>query len=206
VTVSQALALRPATSADVKRLAVVLARAFYDDPPLVWMLPDPETRLRRITRVFRAIIGIESLPFGGIDVACGGGEIVGGAVWMPPGHPRPGFWASTRTLPVHTQALAPGLAKASRFGRALSDAHPKEPHWYLKMIGVDPSWQGRGVASLLLRSRLKRCDQEGQPAYLEASKPEGVLIYEHFGFQRKCNLDMPEGAPVQTTMWRPPAP
>jgi GNAT superfamily N-acetyltransferase len=205
VTGSQALTLRPATSADVKKLAAVLARAFYEDPPLVWMLPDPATRLGRITRMFRAIIGIESLRFGGIDVACGGEDIVGGAIWMPPGHPKPGIWAAARTTPVHTRALASGLGKASRFGRALSDAHPKEPHWYLKLIGVDPAWQGRGAASLLLRSRLKRCDEEGQPAYLEASKPEGVLIYEHFGFQRQCKLDMGEGAPVQMTMWRPPA-
>jgi hypothetical protein len=33
--------VRPATPGDVKALADVLARAFYDDPPLMWLLPDP---------------------------------------------------------------------------------------------------------------------------------------------------------------------
>jgi GNAT superfamily N-acetyltransferase len=205
VTGSQTLALRPATSADVKKLAAVLARAFYDDPPLNWLLPNGATRLGRTTQEFATIIGIESLRYGGVDVACGGEEILGGAIWMPPGHWQPGFRESMRALPSHLRALAPALGKAVRYGRALSDAHPKEPHWYLKLIGVDPAWQGRGVASLLLRSRLKRCDQDGQPAYLEASKPEGVSLYEHFGFQRTDNLHMPEGAPDQWSMWRAPA-
>lgn len=188
----------------MRKLAAVLARAFYDDPPLVWMLPNPATRLRRITRLFATVLGIESLRYGGVDIACGGDEILGGAIWMPPGHWEPDAREQIRTLPTYARALSAGPVRAFRFGRALSLAHPKEPHWYLKAIGVDPAWQGRGVASLLLRSRLKRCDQDGVPAYLEASKPTGVPLYEHFGFRRAQNLELPTGGPVVTTMWRSP--
>jgi GNAT superfamily N-acetyltransferase len=197
--------IRPATSADVKMLAAVMARAFYDDPPLVWLLPDPATRLGRVTRMFETVIGIESLRYGGVDVACRGGKILGGAIWLPPGHPRPGFREQIQAVPNHVRALATALGRAARYGRALEGAHPKEPHWYLKAIGIDPAWQGLGLASLLLRSRLDRCDRDGQPAYLETSKPDRVWMYEHFGFRRIGNLDMPEGAPVQTAMWRVPA-
>ncbi len=35
-------------------------------------------------------------------------------------------------------------------------------------------------------------------------KPDRVSPYEHFGFRRIGNLRMPEGAPVQTAMWRAP--
>jgi len=202
---SPALALRPATSADVKKLAAVLARAFYDDPPLIWLLPDPATRLGRITRVFATVIGIESLRHGGVDVVCNGAEIAGGAVWLPPGHWQPGFREKAQAAPHYAWTLATAWARAARYGHALEGAHPKEPHWYLKAIGVDPAWQGRGVAGLLLRSRLQRCDQDGQGAYLEASKPEGVPLYEHYGFVRTGDLDMPAGAPVLTAMWRTPA-
>lgn len=202
---SPALVLRPATAADAKKLAAVLARAFYDDPPLIWLLPDPATRLGRITRMFATVIGVESLRHGGVDIACGAGEILGGAIWLPPGHWQPGFREQIQAVPNHALALAAAWGRAARYGHALADGHPKEPHWYLKAIGVDPAWQGRGVASLLLRSRLERCDQDGQPAYLEASKPDGVCLYEHFGFRRIGTLDMPDGAPVLVAMWRAPA-
>jgi GNAT superfamily N-acetyltransferase len=199
------LALRRATSVDVKSLAAVMARAFFDDPPLVWLLPDPTTRLRRVTHMFATVIGVESLRYGGVDVAWGGEKILGGAIWLPPGHWQPALRVQIYAAPKYTWALGAALGRAARFGHALEDAHPKEPHWYLKMIGVDPGWQGRGVASPLLRSRLERCDKDGQPAYLETSKPDNVPLYEHFGFRRIGDLDMPEGAPVITGMWRAPA-
>ena len=202
---SPGLALRQATSADVKKLAAVLARAFYEDPPLIWLLPDPATRLRRITRMFATVIGVESLRYGGVDVACSGAEIAGGAVWLPPGHLQPGLREKMQGAPSYALALATTLWRAARYGRALDGARPKEPHWYLKAIGVDPAWQGRGAAGLLLRSRLRRCDQDGQPAYLEVSQPGGVALYERFGFKRIGHLDMPAGAPVLTGMWRIPA-
>ena len=194
--------VRPATSADVKVLAAVLARAFYDDPPLTWLLPDPATRLGRVTRMFATVIGIESLRYGGVDVACDGEKILGGAIWLPPGHRRAGFREQIQAVPHHVRALAAALGRAARYGRALEGAHPKEPHWYLKAIGIDPAWQGLGLASPLLRSRLNRCDRYGQPAYLEAGKPDGVSLYEHFGFRRIGDLGMPEGAPLMAAMWR----
>jgi len=196
--------VRPATQADVPVLAAILARAFDDDPPLMWLLPDPATRLDRVTRMFATVIGIESLRYGGVDVVCVGGKILGGAIWLPPGHPRAGFREQIRAVPNHVRVLAAALVRAARYGRALEGAHPKEPHWYLKAVGIDPAWQGLGLASLLLRSRLNRCDRDGQSAYLEAGKPDGVPMYEHFGFRRMGNLGMPEGAPLMTAMWRTP--
>jgi len=201
---NSAVALRPATSDDVDALAAVLARAFSDDPPMVWLLPDPATRLGRLTRMFVTIIGIESLPYGGVDIAYASKEILGGAIWMPPGHWQPGLLGKIRAAPGHWRAVATAEIRAARMGHALSRAHPKEPHWYLKSIGIDPACQGRGAAGLLLRPRLEHSDRDGQPAYLEASKPELVPLYERFGFRRTGNVGMPAGAPVLTKMWRAP--
>jgi len=199
--------LRPATPADVKQLAAVLARAFYDDPPLTWLLPDPATRAGHLTRMFTVMIGVESLRHGGVEVAWGDGdgdgELAGGAVWLPPGHRQPDLREKVQAAPSYARALAATWMRAARYGRALDGARPKEPHWYLKAVGVDPAWQGRGVAGLLLRSRLQRCDAGGQPAYLEVS-PAGITLYERFGFSRIGDLDMPAGAPALTAMWRAP--
>ena len=54
-----------------------------------------------------------------------------------------------------------------------------------------------------LRSRLERCDQDGIAAYLESSNPQNVPLYEHFGLQVTGTLDLPNGVPAVTTMWRP---
>jgi len=99
-----------------------------------------------------------------------------------------------------------GFVTASRFQSTAVHAHPREePHWYLAIIGVDPARQGYGVGAALLRSRLRRCDQEGLPAYLESSNRENVPLYQHFGFHVTGTLGLPEGAPVVNTMWRPGA-
>jgi predicted N-acetyltransferase YhbS len=88
----------------------------------------------------------------------------------------------------------------------MARAHPREPHWYLFAIGVDPAFQGSGVAGSLLRSRLRRCDAAGEPAYLESTTLGNVPLYQHFGFQPTGTpVVLPDGAPVITAMWRPPA-
>jgi hypothetical protein len=46
--------VRPANTADVPAMVDVLARAFYDDPPMAWMLPDDPSRDRRLRRLFRS--------------------------------------------------------------------------------------------------------------------------------------------------------
>jgi GNAT superfamily N-acetyltransferase len=172
----------------------------------MWLLPDPGARLDRLTGMFATIIGIESLPYGGVDIVCAGEEILGGAIWLPPGHWEPNMGVKIRAAFGHWRAVASAEIRAARLGRALASAHPRQPpHWYLKSIGIDPASQGRGVASLLLRSRLAHCDRDGQPAYLEASKPEGVPVYERFGFRRTGTVGMPAGGPAVTKMWREPA-
>jgi len=62
--------------------------------------------------------------------------------------------------------------------------HPAEPHWYLPLIGVEPSCQGRGCGGALLSFALERFDREKQVAYLESSNPRNIRLYERHGFER----------------------
>jgi GNAT superfamily N-acetyltransferase len=199
------VSVRPATAADIRPLAAVLGRAFEDDPPFVWMLPDAETRQARAGRFFATLVRTEALGFGAVEVACLDGVIVGGAIWLPPGHWRPTVAVQLRSLPGYARAFGRGLGQATAVGQAMADAHPREPHWYLYAVGVDPDRQGSGVAGPLLRSRLTRCDQSGEPAYLESTKLTNVPLYQHFGFEPTGPMALPDGAPVITPMWRAPA-
>jgi GNAT superfamily N-acetyltransferase len=199
VTTASEQTVRPATAADVKPLAAVMARAFYDDPPFIWMLPDPRTRLKRSRRFFAALTRDKALAHGGVDVAFVGTEVVGAAIWRPPGHRET---AQLRTVLGLVRAFGRRTRAAAALANALERAHPREPHWYLFAIGVDPARQGTGVASALLRPRLDQCDHDGLPAYLEATKATSVPLYQHFGFEPTGNPELPDGAPPLTAMWR----
>jgi GNAT superfamily N-acetyltransferase len=195
------LEIRAAGRGDAAETGQVLARAFHDDPVAGWFLPAEGSRHRRLRRFFVAELYHESLRHGAVEVACADGRVTGAAVWFPPGA---SLGTEVSALPGYLRAFGRRLVIVSRYQSAAVSTHPRdEPHWYLAYIGVDPARQGSGVGAALLRSRLRRCDQEGLPAYLESSNLENVPLYQHFGFQVTSTLGLPEGAPVVSTMWRP---
>ena len=179
----------------------MLARAFHDDPVFGWFFPAEGSRHRRLQRFFVTELHRESLRHGAVEVARADGRVAGAAVWFPPGT---SFGTEVSALPGYLRAFGRRLAAVSQFQSVAVHARPREePHWYLAIIGVDPVRQGYGVGAALLRSRLRRCDEEGLPAYLESSKLENVPLYQHFGFRVTGTLGLTEGAPVVSTMWRP---
>jgi GNAT superfamily N-acetyltransferase len=194
--------IRVAGRGDAAETAQMLARAFHDDPVFGWMLPVEGSRDRRMRRYFVTELHHESLRHGAVEVACADGRIAGAAVWFPPGTWSPGTEASA--LAGYLRAFGHRVGTAAQFQTVAFRAHPRdEPHWYLAIIGVDPTRKGHGVGAALLRSRLERCDQEGLPAYLESSNPENDPLYQHFGFHITNALGLPPGAPTVNTMWRP---
>lgn len=50
-------------------------------------------------------------------------------------------------------------------------------------MGVDPLYQGKGYASMLIRAKLRELDNQNLPCYLNTQNEDNVPIYEHFGFE-----------------------
>ena len=50
----------------------------------------------------------------------------------------------------------------------------KEPHWYLKLFGVDPEYQGAGLGSLLLNHIIQISEKDGLPIFLFTSKEDNL--------------------------------
>ncbi len=65
----------------------------------------------------------------------------------------------------------------------MAQHHPDEPHWYLPLIGIDSRHQEQGLGSALLEHTLRQCDRDRTAAYLEATNPRNLTLYERHGFQ-----------------------
>ena len=186
--------LRRATAEDYENVVRVLARAFENDPVANWML-----RRDHMASAFGTFFKHAVLPH---DEAWIAGED-GVALWTPPGK-----WNATG---FQLFAMAPALLAAvgatklvarARAAQRVSERHPRERHWYLFAIGVDPKMQGKGIGSKLLRVVLDRCDADKTAAYLEASPETNARLYARHGFRVTEELRVAEDAPPMWLMWR----
>jgi ribosomal protein S18 acetylase RimI-like enzyme len=81
--------------------------------------------------------------------------------------------------------------------------HPREPHWHPPFIGVDPAAQSQGFDSALLRHMLVDLDREHRIAYLEATSPRNVPLYERHGFKPLGTIQHPSSPPIVPMLRRP---
>lgn len=196
---------RRLTAAQAPDAARALALAFQDDPVLSWALPRPDRRRRIIGRGFFLFANRIWLPDG--EAYGPDGDVAGAACWLPPGR-----WhlPARRQLELLPSILRIAGLSAPRFlwlQSYVERHHPDErDHWYLAALGVRPDSQGRGLGSKLMHPILSRCDEQGVPAYLEASSEGSRALYERHGFEVTGELRLPRGGPPLWPMWREPAP
>ena len=195
--------VRPARRSDVPALARALGRAFYDDPVMTWMQPDAGRRAAALAGFFGAMTRYHFLSGGGAEVATAESGIGAAALWDPPGRWHHSSREQVAMLPAVIRAFRGHLGAGRALTEAMQAVHPEEPHWYLAIIGSDPTVRGSGCGHALMRSRLDRCDAEHAPAYLESSNPDNIGYYNRFGFEVTGEIVMPDG-PTLWPMWRQP--
>jgi ribosomal protein S18 acetylase RimI-like enzyme len=188
--------IRTATAADAERCVAVLALAFSSDPPCRWTWPDPQQYLEAFPRFARA--------FGGGAIEHGTANYHEGfsavALWLPPGVAPDE--ASLVSVMQETVAEAQRDVVFSMFEQ-MDAYHPREAHWHLPLIGVDPAHQEKGVGSALLRHVLNACDGQKLPAYLEATSARNVALYERHGFDALGRIQVADSPPVVPMLRKP---
>ncbi len=167
--------IKTATASDEAAALAALVLAFSADPATRWTWPDPQQYLTHFPRFVQA--------FGGKAFAQGSAYCVdgyaGAALWLPPTvHPDEDALTTLLQRTVSEQAQRDVSAVFEQMGRY----HPREPHWYLPLIGVDPAHQGKGYGSALMQHALIRCDRDKAVAYLESTNPRNIPLYERHGF------------------------
>lgn len=197
---AEAESVRLAAESEREAVVSALAEAFYEDPFIGWMFRDDSRRLGQAERTFelfgRRVWFRHELTFTTKGVA-------GAAAWIPPEQWHLGLVEQIRLLPPLLWRTGRDFPRLMRALNLMESHHPHEPHYYLPIIGVRPSWQGKGLGSALLRPMLERCDREGMPAYLEASSPRNRSCYERNGFVVTGEVVLPDGPPFWP-MWREP--
>ena len=194
-------AVRLAAVDERERLAEALTAAFFDDPVMTWILSDPIRRPRRLAAMFAVLLKGHYLP---LQTVWTTPDIAGGALWAPPGHGVVPITTVIRNGIDLLRALGTQSIRAMRALTHVEQLHPKDPHWYLGVLGTRPERQGTGVGSALLAPVLARCDDEGVPAYLESSKESNIAFYRRHGFAVTGEIPLPGGGPTVWPMWRDP--
>jgi ribosomal protein S18 acetylase RimI-like enzyme len=127
--------------------------AFSTDPAARWSWPDPADYLRNMPLAARAFGG-KSFALG---TAFGIDRFAGVALWLPPG-----VSSDEEALTGLIERTAPASIQqdAASVFEQMASFHPKEPHWYLPLIGVDPTRQGQRLGDKLMAHALGRCDAD----------------------------------------------
>jgi GNAT superfamily N-acetyltransferase len=189
-------AIIDATAADARRCFEVLTLAFESDPPSRWIWPGQQQYLEAFPRFAEA--------FGGGAIGLGAAHyfegFAGVALWLPPGAAP----AEELLVSVIRETVS-GERRDAMFSifEQMDAYHPREAHWHLPLIGVHPDSQGRGVGSALLRQVLDRCDRDSVPAYLEATSPRNVALYQRNGFEKLGGIEVADCPPIVPMLRKP---
>jgi GNAT superfamily N-acetyltransferase len=193
-----AFSVRELDRRERREAVAVLARAFWHDPLFDVFAKDLLHEQRLLPLFFSAVMNDVVRAGGRAWVAEVDGHPRGVAGWLAPGaYPR----GRRHDALFQAQAMAAVArvqhkAMALRLLTELDRRHPKDPHWYLAVLGVDPSQQGKGAGAALLAPVLAQCDAEGLPAYLETQKEANVPWYARFAFAVTGEIRLPSAPPV----------
>lgn len=176
---------RQLTLSDVESAAQIISRAFINDPLISFMLPIKRTRIKTLTKFFRA--------YGEINIknnrGYGYGEPLQGiAFWKFPNQDNMSISVKSLALflPLLLTFYPIGYFRAKAIFQQIDYLHKKyadEPHYYLDNIGIIPDSQGKGIASKLIHPILAMADTQKVLTYTDTVTHSNVALYEHFGFQ-----------------------
>ncbi len=184
-----------ATPEDRETCVDIVVAAFIADPMLRWMMPDVSNYLKNAHAGMDAFAG-NAVEHGNSFYIEGNKGVV---LWLPPGVEQDEEAMQETMGSSADMEMLPDLMQVME---EVQSYHPKEPHWYLPTIGVDPAYQGMGLGAALMKESLKAVDADRLPAFLESSNPANVSLYMRHGFEPLAQCQRGKG-PVMTPMLRP---
>jgi ribosomal protein S18 acetylase RimI-like enzyme len=166
----------------------MLARAFHDDPLMIYAVPDPADRARLLPDVYARMIHFGFLAG---EVYVTAKTIDGVALWMPPNAKWPREHIEASGMSRIGSVIGDDAYQRYRdvVGREWQarERDMTESCWYLFLLGVEPSQQRRGLGVKLISPVLDRANLEHQACYLETENQRNVAFYQKAGFELIVN-------------------
>jgi GNAT superfamily N-acetyltransferase len=187
-----------AGEADIEVLTDVIAEAFFPLAPCQWLIPDQAARRAIFPGYFRMYVE-HALADGLVQMTP---DRAAAALWIPgtgPTAPPAGY---TERLAALTGTHLPNF---QAFDEALDHHHPAGIfHHHLAILAVRPDRQGQGIGTALLNAHHADLDDQGIPAYLEASDERTRRLYLNHGYTDGATpIDFADGVRM-FPMWREP--
>jgi len=181
--------VKAATAQERDRVVSAIVLGFASDPVTRWSWPDPHDYLTYFPE-FTNAFGGKAFDHGTAHTVA---DFAGGALWLPPGvQPDEEIMAGLVERSIAPQRKQTVFAMIEKMG----SYHPAEPHWYLPLIAVEPTKQGHGYGSALLRYALERVDREKKVAYLESTNPSNIPLYQRHGFEVVGTIQVGDAPPL----------
>ncbi len=184
-----------------------MVKAFWAYPETLHLLPDEHRRRRVLPRYLLSDVR-DAARFATLRVAELNGTIVGAAAWIPP-EAYPVSWRRQMAQIIDLLPAVPWgwrAAREAQRGQAANRGHHRvhPPHFYLRAIGVDPSFHGQGLGSSLVAPVLEMAERQGVGCFLQTATPDNVGWYERFGFKVAAAYRPTPQWPEVWAMWREP--
>jgi GNAT superfamily N-acetyltransferase len=133
---------------------------------------------------------------------------VGAAVWLLPAQAS----AYNAEAKAKDEFLGAALGATGRdaYRRIIDFMRPRvaaavaETAWYLSIVGVTPSAQGRGIGKRLIEPTLAEADDAGVDCYLETFDRRNPAFYQRLGFSAIASHAEPVTRATYTIMLRNP--
>jgi ribosomal protein S18 acetylase RimI-like enzyme len=182
----------------------MLARTFSEDPLTHYVFSGAHNIEARLTNIVEIPLRY-GLYHGEVHATSANFE--GATVWIPSRKASMSVWRMIQAgvLPNMVRMGSEPSRRFSHLGTFMEKQHKlhvPEEHCYLYVLGVDPSHQGEGNASRLLKPMLARLDMEGMPDYLETHNDKNIALYRRFGFEVVEESTLPNTTLVTWAMKR----
>lgn len=191
-----------ASEDDFAALAKIESSAFANDAmanALFRNVTDPNARFERALKFISKCSHDETMA---LLKSIIGDEVVGVAIWAKPNwKPNPEDDKDDIEINGFDKEMFDDFISKSK--EAKEKVCGGQDVWYLLLLATSPKHRGLGVATPLLRWGLDQADEQGLPAYLNAS-PLGKPVYLKYGFVVKDEFKIVDGTIPIPCMLRQP--